>query len=77
MYEKILSLVLSTYFIPMSEACSELCQTTKKERFAKIVNDFQTSTFFEKNSILDIWQGSEYASKCFFFLMLSAVNELK
>ena len=54
MYEKILSLVLSTYFIPMSEACSEPCQTTKKKRFAKIVNGFQPSTIFAKRSILDI-----------------------
>ena len=32
------------------------------ERFAKIVNAFQPLTIFEKWSILDVWQGSEYAS---------------
>ena len=25
---------------------------------------FEPSTFFEKHSILDIWQGSDYASDC-------------
>ena len=32
---------------------SELCQTPKKERFAKIVNDL-TATIFAKSSILDV-----------------------
>ena len=27
-----------------------------------MVNDFQSLTIFEKRSILDVWQGSEYAS---------------
>ena len=32
------------------------------KRFAKIVHDFKTLTAFAKLSILDISQGSEYAS---------------
>ena len=48
MYEKIFSLVLSSYFIPMSEACSGPCQTIKMECFAKIVNGFA------KRPILDV-----------------------
>ena len=33
------------------------------QRFAKIVNDFIQLTTFVKCSILDVWQGSEYASE--------------
>ena len=32
------------------------------ERFAKIINSFQPLTTFAKRSILDVWQGSEFAS---------------
>ena len=32
------------------------------EIFAKIVNGFQPLTIFAKSSILDVLQGSEYAS---------------
>ena len=45
-----------------SEAYSEHCQTFKIERFEKIVEDFELLTIFAKRSILDVWQGSEYAS---------------
>ena len=45
-----------------SEAYSEPCQTSKVEIFAKIVNGFCQLTIFSKRSILDVWQGSEYAS---------------
>ena len=45
-----------------SEAYSEPCQASKMERFAKQVNVFQPLTFFAKRSILNVWQGSEYAS---------------
>ena len=38
---------------------SEPCQTTEMELFANIVNDL---TIFTKSSILDFWQGSEYAT---------------
>ena len=43
----------------MPEAYSEYFQTSKMEPFAKTVN-----AVFAKISILDIWQGSEYASGC-------------
>ena len=39
-----------------TEAYLEPCQTSKMERFAKML------TIFLKSSILDVWQGSEYAS---------------
>ena len=39
---------------------SELCQTSKMKHFAKICNGRNALTIFAKNSILDIWQGSEY-----------------
>ena len=40
---------------------SEPCQTSKMELFAKIVNG-KLLTPFAKGFILDVWQGSEYAS---------------
>ena len=33
--------------------------------FTKIVKDFQPLTFFAKLSILDVWQGSECASRAY------------
>ena len=42
-----------------SETYSEHCQTSKVEHFEKIVEGFEP---FSKRSILDIWQGSGYAS---------------
>ena len=42
------------------EAYSDPCQTSKIERFAKIVNDWKPLTIFAKHSILDAWQGSVY-----------------
>ena len=33
------------------------------EYLMKKVNNFYSFTIFAKNSILDIWQGSEYASE--------------
>ena len=44
-----------------SEAYSEHCQTSKMERFEKIIEDFEPLTIFAKRSILYVWQGSEYA----------------
>ena len=46
-----------------SEANSESCQTSKMELFAKIVKNEKPFTIFAKTSILDVWQGSEYASE--------------
>ena len=43
------------------EVYSEPCQTSKIEHFVKIVNDFQPLSIFAKRSILDIWEGCEYA----------------
>ena len=37
-----------------SEAYSEICQTSKVESFAKIVNGFKKITIFNRNSILEI-----------------------
>ena len=33
------------------------------ELFAKIVKNYKTFTICAKTSILDVWQGSEYASE--------------
>ena len=38
----------------IAEAYSEPYQTSKMERFAKIVNGFQPLTIFGKRSILDV-----------------------
>ena len=42
---------------------SEFFQTSKTELFAKIVKDEKPFTIFVKTSILDVTQGSEYASE--------------
>ena len=41
--------------------CIFKCQTSKMERFAKIINSCQF-TIFAESSIVDVWQCSEYAS---------------
>ena len=48
-----------------TEAYSEPSQTSKMDSFAKIVNGVQPLIIFAKHSILDVWQGSEYASEVF------------
>ena len=45
-----------------AEACSEPCQASKMERFAKIVNGDKPLTIFARLCILDVCQSSEYAS---------------
>ena len=42
---------------------SESCQTSKIELFAKKAKNEKPFTIFVKSSILDVWQGSEYASE--------------
>ena len=44
-----------------TELHSELCQTIKTERFAKRFINHKPLTMFGKCSLLDAWQGSEYA----------------
>ena len=43
-------------------AYSEPCQTSQIVRFAKIVKSFEPLTVCVKGSILDVLQGSQYAS---------------
>ena len=45
-----------------SEAYSEHCQIFKMERFEKKIEGFEPLIIFAKRSILNFWQGSEYAS---------------
>ena len=45
-----------------SELYSETFQTSKMERFEKIINDLDALTIFVKSSILDVWQDFEYTS---------------
>ena len=45
-----------------NEGYSEHCQTSKMELFEKIIENLESLTIFEKRSILNAWQGSEYAS---------------
>ena len=40
----------------------EPCQTSKMKCLTKKVNGFQPLSIYAKNSILDIWQGSDYVS---------------
>ena len=44
-----------------TEVYSESCQTSKMERFGKIIHSFQSMIILAKHSILFVWQGSEYA----------------
>ena len=53
------------------EAYSEHWQQSQIELFAKIVNGFQPLIIFTKSSILDVWQGSEYASGVSGFILFS------
>ena len=50
-------------FMTESEMYSKLCQTSKEESLAKIVNSFKKIFIFKINSILEIFdrQYSEYA----------------
>ena len=50
------------FYWAVVEAYSEPCQTSNMEFFRKIIIDFHSSTGLAKSSILDVWQGSEYAS---------------
>ena len=52
-------LLVSIVFL-YAEACPEKCQTSKMERFAKIVNSWKPLTIFAQRYILDVWQNSEY-----------------
>ena len=44
------------------QAYSDHYKTSNMEFFAKIVDGLKLLTIFLKNWILDVWQGSEYAS---------------
>ena len=45
-----------------TEAYLKPCQTSKMERFAKIVNGWKPLTIFGKYFIIDVWQDLKYAS---------------
>ena len=49
-----------------AEAYSEICQTSKLERLAQIINSFYPLTIFEKRFILYIQQGSGCAFEKFY-----------
>ena len=64
---------LSSTFLRLSNAYLESCQKSKIKRFVKILIGWNLLTLFAKSSILDAWQGCEYASgyqniALFFFL---------
>ena len=46
-----------------SEANSKPCKTSKIGLFVKIVKNKKSFTIFIKTFILNVWQGSEYASE--------------
>ena len=43
-----------------SEAYSELCQTSKVDYFAKIVNGFKKITIFKRNAVLEIFDIQDF-----------------
>ena len=55
----------SQYFWGITKHKRKTCQTSNMGRFAKRVYRLQPLTVHAMRSILDVWQGSEYAStKC-------------
>ena len=60
--DKLTSINVFPMKVSKSETYWEPCQTTKIENFVTLVNGVYPFTTFAKCSILDIWQGSEYAS---------------
>ena len=55
-------LIYETNLAANIEVYSESCQISKFKYFSYIVDSFQVLTIFEKSSILDFWQVSEYAT---------------
>ena len=53
----------------ISQAYSELSQTSKMEHFAKTFNGWKPVTNFAKSSTLHVWQASECASVLSIFIM--------
>ena len=46
-----------------SRSCNQhICQTSNIKLFAKIVIVLKSLNVFEKSSILDVWNGTKYAS---------------
>ena len=54
--------------IEMIRDVSEPCQTSKMKCFAEIVGNKNSLNILAKHSILDVWQGSKYASDHFDYL---------
>ena len=66
-------------YIMMSVAYSEPYERSRMECFAKIIISKKQLTIFAKRPILDVLQGSEYASGClnlFFHLFLIFQNHI-
>ena len=74
--EKIVDLFYqnSFYFKCITEAYSELCQISKMETFTTIVNGLKPLIYFAKNSILDVWQDSEYTTVLQVINITSIIN---
>ena len=46
-----------------SRSCNQyICQTSNIDLFAKVVIVLKSLNVFEKSSILDVWNGTKYAS---------------
>ena len=59
--KRLIHLEMEEVIYPLqSETFLESCQTSKIERFSRLVKKFQPLTILEKCSILDAWQVSEY-----------------
>ena len=53
----------------ISDASSELSQTSKIEHFPKTFNGWKPVTNFAKSSTLDVWEASECASVLSIFIV--------
>ena len=63
--------LLAAAFLVLYAAFLVLYQTSKMGRFAELINSFYPLTNFAKCSILDVWQGFEYASDMAYNLRVS------
>ena len=55
---------------------SFFCQTSTMEYFTKIVTRYKSLTIFTKHSILDVWQGSEYACVLQYLAIITSIKYL-
>ena len=63
--ENVKRLIKTKRLLPLNSFYQGNYKTFKIERFAKLGKSYKSFTFFEKGSIVDVWEGSAYVTgKC-------------